>query len=76
MLRLVATLRRIGFLTAGDLTLDVITDDPSDNRYLECTVEGRADYVVSGDEHLLKLREYERIRIVRPAEFLRALRGV
>lgn len=33
--------------------LNVVAADPSDNRFLECAVEGRADYLVSGDAHLL-----------------------
>jgi hypothetical protein len=34
-------------------------------------VDGRADYVISGDHHLLRIGEYHGIRIVTPAEFLR-----
>lgn len=50
--------------------LTVIRDDPDDNRVLECAVEGMARYIVSGDEHLLMLKEYRGIKIVTPAEFL------
>lgn len=46
--------------------------DPSDNRFLEAAVEGGADYVVSNDRHLLDLKEYAGVKIVRPTEFLRA----
>jgi len=35
--------------------LSVISDDPDDDRVLECAVEGGADVIVSGDRHLLKL---------------------
>jgi predicted nucleic acid-binding protein len=53
-------------------TLKVIKERDSDNRILECTVEGKAQYIVSGDEHhLLPLREFEGIKILSPAEFLR-----
>jgi uncharacterized protein len=34
-------------------TLHVVTADPSDNRILECAAAGQADYIVSGDKHLL-----------------------
>jgi uncharacterized protein len=47
-------------------------DDESDNRVLEAAVEGAADYIVSGDEHLLGLGSFERIPIVTPAQFLAA----
>jgi len=50
--------------------LAVIAHDPADNRYLECALSGGARYLVSGDEHLLALREYRGIPILSPAEFL------
>ena len=51
----------------------VIADDPDDNHVLACAVEGNADLIVSGDRHLLTLKEYEGIPIVRPVDFLRTL---
>lgn len=62
-------------LTPGEITLNVIRSDPDDNRYLECAVEGDADYVVSGDQDLLELQEYQGIRVVSPKAFLEALRA-
>ena len=59
--------------TPGRLTVNVITRDPSDNMFLACAVEGRADYIVSGDRDLLALESYQGIPIVRAAEFLRVL---
>lgn len=47
--------------------------DPKDNMILEAAVAGQADLISSGDEDLLSLREFERIPIVVPAEFLRRL---
>jgi uncharacterized protein len=52
--------------------LHVIQDDP-DNRVLECAVAGRANRIVSGDRHLLRLREHAGISIVRTVDFLRTL---
>ena len=51
-------------------SLNVISDDPSDDRILECAVSAGADVIVSGDKHLLRLGDYGRIRIVTVAEFL------
>src|SRR5437660_1257385 len=45
--------------TPGALTLTVIQDDPADNRYLECAVEGHAEVLVSGDRLLLNLGAYQ-----------------
>ncbi|MBI2901914.1 MAG: putative toxin-antitoxin system toxin component, PIN family [Planctomycetes bacterium] len=53
--------------------VDAVTDDPDDNAYLALAVDGDAHCVVSGDQHLLKLREYQGIRIVTAAAFLRDL---
>jgi putative PIN family toxin of toxin-antitoxin system len=49
--------------------LDVVQQDPSDNRVLGAAVEGQADYIVSGDQHLLALGSFEGIEIVSPARF-------
>lgn len=45
--------------------------DPDDDKILECAVEGNADYIVSGDKHLLVLKQFEKIQIVKPADFLK-----
>jgi hypothetical protein len=49
--------------------LDVVKDDPEDNMFLEAAVAGDAEYIISQDKHLLKLKSYSRIRIVKPEEF-------
>lgn len=53
--------------------LDVIRDDPSDNRLLEAAIAGGADFIVSGDRHLLSLESYAGVAIVTPARFLAIL---
>jgi len=47
-----------------------VKDDPSDNIILECAQDGNADYIVSGDHHLLNLGNYQGIQIVRAKDFL------
>lgn len=49
----------------------VVQDDPDDNKFIECAIECGADYIISGDRHLLNLKEYEGIKIFRPSEFLK-----
>lgn len=50
--------------------LKVIQGKESDNRIIECAVEGAAQYIVSGDRrHLLPLKEYEGVKILSPAQF-------
>jgi uncharacterized protein len=47
--------------------------DPDDDRILECAVAADASYIVTGDDHLLRLKTFRGIQIVRPAAFLRIL---
>ena len=49
----------------------VIQEDPSDDRFLECAISGKADCIVSGDKHLLKLVEFQGIPILKPAAFVK-----
>jgi len=51
--------------------LDIVKEDPSDNRILECALVADVDFVMSGDEHLLSLGQVERIKIVKANEFLK-----
>jgi predicted nucleic acid-binding protein len=60
-------------MTPGTLNLAIIQEDPADNRYLECAVEGAAAYLVSGDRLLLSLGTYQGIQIVSPRVFLEIL---
>ena len=52
------------------IKLNVLRDIP-DNRILECAVEAGADVVVTGDRHLLKIKKFQGVPIVRLVEFLR-----
>ena len=48
-----------------------VVDDDADNRILECALDNRADLVVTGDRHLLKLKHFGGIAIVRLTDFVR-----
>jgi uncharacterized protein len=71
----VAELSSLAIMTPGEITLNVVRSDPADNRYLECAVEGAADYLVTGDQDLRDLHEHGGIRIICPRRFLEALRA-
>lgn len=51
-------------------TLKVVSEDPDDDRVIECAVSSRADYIVSGDRHLLGIENYQGIAIVNARTFL------
>jgi uncharacterized protein len=61
---------KVAVLTPGELTVEAIPDDPADDMVLACALEGNADYIISGDHHLLDLENYRGIKIVNPARFL------
>lgn len=53
-----------------EIKLNVIKNDPDDNIILEAAVEGEADYITSGDNHLKKLKEFMGISIVSPSKMV------
>ncbi|MBI4332524.1 MAG: putative toxin-antitoxin system toxin component, PIN family [Chloroflexi bacterium] len=68
--RLLTSMAHDSVIAAGKLNLRVIKDDPADDRFVIAAVEKKADYIVSGDSHLKKLKAYRGIRVVSPSEFL------
>lgn len=57
-------------------TLNVVTNDPEDNKVLECAVVSKATHVITGDrKHLLPIIEYGGIYIVSPSDFLKEFWG-
>jgi putative PIN family toxin of toxin-antitoxin system len=44
--------------------------DADDNKYLECGIAGKVDYIITGDDDLLVLEEYENIQILTPRAYL------
>jgi len=51
--------------------LIAVQDDPDDNKFIECAVECKANYIISGDRHLLNLKEYEGIKLIKSSDFLK-----
>ena len=50
------------------IKLQVVKEDPDDNIILECALESHSIYVITYDKHLLNLKEYQNIKIIRPEE--------
>ena len=47
-----------------------ITDDATDNLFINLAIDGNAKIIVSGNSHLLRLKEYKKIEIMTAYEFL------
>ncbi len=59
------------FVTPGILEVNVIKNDPDDNKFIACAIEGSAGYIISGDKkHVLSLGDYRGIKIVTARTFL------
>jgi len=61
---------RKAHITSDRYKTDRITDDPTDNKFLACALEGKADYVISRDPHLRNLKHFHGIQIVDATMFL------
>ncbi|MBI1970426.1 putative toxin-antitoxin system toxin component, PIN family [Candidatus Woesearchaeota archaeon] len=44
----------------------VVEDDPDDDKIIECALESKSKYIITYDKHLLSLKEYSGIQIIRP----------
>jgi putative PIN family toxin of toxin-antitoxin system len=60
-------------LTEDQYAISKVKKDPEDNKFIACAIEGEADYIVSGDDHLLALKHYKDIQIVESQGFLKVL---
>ncbi len=60
----------VGRLVRVSRRVNVVAEHPADDKFIECALAAHADYVVSGDRHLLKVSRHENIRILPVREFL------
>ncbi len=47
--------------------------DPDDDKFIECAVAGNAKYIVSGDSHLLDLKNVMSIEVLLASDFITIL---
>jgi len=52
--------------------VSVVERDPSDDIFLDCALAAGADFIISGDDHLLEMQEYEGIMILNASTFLKS----
>lgn len=60
------------FVTPQEV-VEVVEEDPSDNKFLSAALQSKADYIASGDNHLLGLKTFRGIPIITAREFLKLL---
>ena len=67
--RVAINLSELAELVTPTKRVRIFKDEP-DNRILECVLCGKADVIVTGDKEMLKLREYEGVKIISLKEYL------
>ena len=55
--------------------ISAVKSDPDDDKILEAAVEGKVDYLISGDKHLLDLEKFRGINVVNARTFLNKIRS-
>ncbi|NLY04717.1 putative toxin-antitoxin system toxin component, PIN family [Candidatus Sordicultor fermentans] len=53
----------------------MVKDDPRDDIFLECAAAGECEFIISGDQHLLKLKQYKNIKVITAKEFIELLKA-
>ncbi len=56
--------------TSQTKKLNIVINDPDDDKFFECAVKLNAKYIISGDKHLLNIKDYCGIKVVNPKNFL------
>lgn len=71
---LIRDIMAISTLAEPSSRLHVVKEDPDDDKIIECAVAAGAEFIITYDSHLLKLREYGGIRILTPESMRRLLK--
>jgi uncharacterized protein len=72
--RVVARIQTFSSYVTPLVSIEAVQDDPKDNKFIECAYASGARYIISGDPHLLNLKQYKGISIVSPRMFLEMLK--
>ena len=60
-------------IVAPQVRHNIVKADPDDDKFIDAAVESKADYLISQDKDLLDLKEFQGIKILKPADFLELL---
>jgi putative PIN family toxin of toxin-antitoxin system len=67
---LLSTLRSRALWVVPKVTIDDMAKDPADNAFLECALESKADFLITGNIHHFPEKKFHRTSILTPAEFV------
>jgi putative PIN family toxin of toxin-antitoxin system len=66
-----AVMRAAGHLVTPTIKLSVVPDDSDDDKIVECAVESGSEAIITHDKDLLRMKEYNGIRMLKVREFIR-----
>ena len=67
---LIEAVLKIAKFVKGTKKLHVVEEHSADDKFIECAQAAGADYIISGDKHLLKVASYKKTRIISVREFI------
>jgi putative PIN family toxin of toxin-antitoxin system len=73
VLEIIALFKDTFEIVIPSLRVQAIQSDPEDNHVIEAALAAGAEFIISGDKHLLKLMEWEGIHVVSPAQFVETI---
>ena len=75
VLEIVALFKDTFEIVIPSLRVQAIQSDPEDNHVIEAALAARAEFIISGDKHLLKLTEWKGLHVVSPGQFIETIIG-
>jgi putative PIN family toxin of toxin-antitoxin system len=70
---IVEAVLKIGKFVQVTRKVSVVVEHPADDKFIECALAGSAEYIVSGDKHLLKVGSYKKTQVLSVNEFLQVM---
>ena len=74
LMGLVLKIGKLVQVTSKASQVEIVKEDPSDNKFIQCAIASGADFIVSGDKHLLLVKKFGKTRILSVSEFMRILK--
>lgn len=59
------------FIVKPKIKLKIVKKDITDNKILEAALFSKADFIITGDKHLLEIKKFKTIRIIKAKDFLK-----
>jgi putative PIN family toxin of toxin-antitoxin system len=53
----------------------LVRDDPEDDKFVDCALAAGANYLITNDHHMLKLKDIDDVEVLRPTQFVKRLEG-